>query len=296
MRQTEGPVVVGINGTLPSPAAETAAIAVGARQASRRNVVLHIVVALRAAASSDGQRVGQTIFGHRILDRVTERAALDYPDLDITTNLTTDGIAGALVTASATASLIVIATDARVHYGGLLAGPVSVQVAAHALSPVLITSTPSGHSPATTAPARVVVGVDGSAAATDAIAFAFDEAEARGATLHAIYVEDTPIRRGPQVLVAAPNPCGSAPHASEAILSDTLRGWQDKFPDVAVIGEVVHAEGPVRALNAAAGPADLIVVGARGAGGFETLALGSVSDGLVRYARCSVAVVPSAAG
>jgi nucleotide-binding universal stress UspA family protein len=46
-------------------------------------------------------------------------------------------------------------------------------------------------------------------------------------------------------------------------------------------------------LHDANGSADLVVVGARGLGGFSTLALGSVGDGLVRYARCQVAITPA---
>jgi nucleotide-binding universal stress UspA family protein len=51
---------------------------------------------------------------------------------------------------------------------------------------------------------------------------------------------------------------------------------------------------PVRAVLTAAEDADLVVVGARGLGGFKGLLLGSVSHGVLRGAPCPVAVVRGA--
>jgi nucleotide-binding universal stress UspA family protein len=48
---------------------------------------------------------------------------------------------------------------------------------------------------------------------------------------------------------------------------------------------------PAEELIKASGDADLLVVGSRGAGGFAKLIIGSVSNDVMRYAHCPVAVV-----
>jgi nucleotide-binding universal stress UspA family protein len=49
---------------------------------------------------------------------------------------------------------------------------------------------------------------------------------------------------------------------------------------------------PAEALLNAAADADVIVVGARGAGGFARLRVGSVADQVAHHAHCPVVIVP----
>ena len=57
------------------------------------------------------------------------------------------------------------------------------------------------------------------------------------------------------------------------------------------VDAVVRAGAPVTELVAAAGDADVVVVGARGVGGLEGLLIGSVADGVLRHSPTSVLIV-----
>jgi nucleotide-binding universal stress UspA family protein len=65
-------------------------------------------------------------------------------------------------------------------------------------------------------------------------------------------------------------------------------------PAVRVTCHVVH-KSPAQGLMSAAEGADLMVLGARGRGGFSGLLLGSVSDQLVHHAPCPVTVIRTGA-
>ena len=274
MTRHEGPIVVGIDGTALIAGSVNAAIELGAWEATRRHVDLNLVHSY-AAGTASPDRVRQS------LDRLVDQAIAACPELDVTGDLRPGSAANGLVALSATASLVVMCADTRVHYGGLQAGLVSVQVAAHSLAPVVVVPAPRTRPP-TGARSLVVVGIDGSPASSDAIAFAFEEAAGRNAALHAVFAWDrTPHYNPPQP-------------AAEEMLCHATDVWAHKYPDVAVVCTAVGGSNPVRVLADAAASADLIVVGARGAGGFDALELGSVSDGLVRFARTNIAVVRNA--
>ena len=275
MTRHEGPIVVGIDGTALIAGSVTAAIELGAAEAERRHVDLHLVHSYAAETTTAVTTARQT------LDQLVDRTVAAYPDLDVTGDLRLGSAANALVAISATASIVVMCADARVHYGGLQAGLVSVQVAGHSLAPVIVVPAPRAR-PATGDRALVVVGIDGSPACADAIAFAFEEAAARDAVLHAVSAWNRPSQQD------------SPQRAVEEMLCHATDIWARKYPDVAVVCTAVGSTNPVQALGDAAANADLIVVGARGAGGFDALELGSVSDGLVRFARTNIAVVRNA--
>jgi nucleotide-binding universal stress UspA family protein len=63
-----------------------------------------------------------------------------------------------------------------------------------------------------------------------------------------------------------------------------------EYPDVSVVRQVLPGT-PRAALLSAAAEAQLLVVGARGRGGFDEMSLGSIAQAVLLYAPGPVAVV-----
>jgi nucleotide-binding universal stress UspA family protein len=135
----------------------------------------------------------------------------------------------------------------------------------------------------------VVVAVDGSEASLRAAEWAAREAQRRTAPLR---------------IVAAPGlpPRMRAYDASSVTVANALRGLAARGLAAAVerVSELAPAvmvdtdllDGPpALAVTASASGAELLVVGARGSGGFTALVLGSVSRHVADYAPCPAVVV-----
>lgn len=151
--------------------------------------------------------------------------------------------------------------------------------------------------------ARIVVGVDGSAAAQRALSWAVHEARLRGAKVQVIHAWMVPfVEALPEPIVFGHRPPGPPieevyerlRQAAKDVLDSCVREALEEVPDVEVERELVEAR-PAHALLEAARDANLLVVGSRGRGGFTGLLLGSVSQQCVQHAPCPVAVVPSTA-
>ncbi len=143
---------------------------------------------------------------------------------------------------------------------------------------------------AVTVEGGVLVGHDGSAGAQEALVWAGELAARTGRPLHVLRAWS---------LTSAPRPStwepGYVPPLEEferAVREDLDRcvAAAALDPAVEVHAHVVH-RAPTDALMQAAGSADLLVVGARGRGGFTGLLLGSTSNQLVHHAPCPVTVV-----
>jgi nucleotide-binding universal stress UspA family protein len=132
----------------------------------------------------------------------------------------------------------------------------------------------------------VVVGVDGSEHSRQALKWAADEAKRRGALLRIIFAEF----REPKNLPAWYEPGSSDLSPGQAIVDDAYGLVATRHTSVMARAEVAESP-PALALTVASRSAELLVVGARGKGGFEELSLGSVSDRCIQHACCPVVVV-----
>lgn len=147
---------------------------------------------------------------------------------------------------------------------------------------------PTGENPDGAARAgRIVVGVDGSPGGDAALRWAIDEARAHGAALEAVlawdYLDQPP----------APGVEGFDPHfaSSDAAAALDAMVQQVAGAESASIAKAVICDLPARALLEAGSSADLLVVGARGLGGFKGLLLGSVSRRCTHLATVPLVVV-----
>jgi nucleotide-binding universal stress UspA family protein len=131
----------------------------------------------------------------------------------------------------------------------------------------------------------VVVGVDGSEGARRALAWAAQEARLRGARLQVVHVWSYLDQGG-----KAFDPSYGDDDARR-FLDETVAGLGDAA-DGLVIERTAVCDLPARGLLDSAGVADLLVVGARGMGGFRGLLLGSVSQQVAQHAPCPVVIVP----
>jgi len=293
-----GPVVVGMDGSREA----IRAAEYGAWEANRRKVPLRLVFAYQSTPmwgpamllANDYEWVRDSV---RDILLAAEKRLTDF-GVPVDSAVISGSPAAVLVEESQQASLVVIGTRATGGLMGHLSGSVAAQVAAHAHAPVVVLrpTGPQDLAAVTAASRPVVVGVDGSAESLHAVEFAVEEAVARGARLQAVYVWT--LEQLSEVKPVNPEEYRFADVEATALrlLTEATQGWAGRYPELTISRQAVHGLDPVEVLVQASDAAGLIVVGARGHGGFLGLRLGSTVDGLVRHAGVPVAVVHAEPG
>jgi nucleotide-binding universal stress UspA family protein len=135
----------------------------------------------------------------------------------------------------------------------------------------------------------IVVGVDGSESAEEALEFAAEEAALRGATLRIVSAWDVPPVLTPGALYGT-DVIEAFPKESDVIVQKALARVAALYPKVVCQGKAVEGSAVQVLLQEAEG-ATLLVVGSRGRGGFGSLLLGSVSQQIIHHSPCPVVVV-----
>ncbi|KSW14011.1 universal stress protein [Cellulomonas sp. B6] len=297
----EHEILVGVDGSTAS----LHALRWAAAEARTRALGLRVLVAYSlpsfTAASLDG--------GYAALDdetiRVGAQSVLDEalgelgdPGVPVHGRVVTGDAAAALVEESRRVELAVVGTRGRGGFADRLLGTVSSALPAHGWCPTVVVPLrgddghplPDGEVPPLRPVRRIVVGVDGSAAAEAALRAAIREAHAWGAELFA--VSGVPIASMAGALAWLP---AAVDH--EQVLGDVREGLDvvvDRaladHPGVTVQRRVLDGTG-AELLTEFSDATDLLVVGSRGRGGFAGLLLGSTSQAVLHHARCPVMVV-----
>lgn len=194
----------------------------------------------------------------------------------------------ALVEHQDEAELLVVGTGRKGALEEFVLGTTSIGVAAHATVPVVVVN-PEVDVDALTS-ARIAVAVDGSPDSEAAARVAVDYAAATGCAVTAVTAWYLEVVDGYVVTEPDSPEWQKIERDREAMLRTVLAPSLERHPEVQVDLDV--RRGPiVGTLRAVADEVDLVVVGSRGRGSFAGRLLGSVSQKVMRSARCPVMVV-----
>ncbi|GHF34612.1 universal stress protein [Streptomyces morookaense] len=219
----------------------------------------------------------------RAVIRVHRRA----PGLSVTPTLTVEAPARALVRSGHSACLTVLGSRGHGGFAGLLLGSVTLRVAAHTTSPLLVV-----RDDVRGTRRSVLVGVE-SDADTDALRFGFEEAVRLGADLRVLHAWQYPASPGTQ----PPGPLFRddvrvLAKAAEAVPEFAVAPLRDAYPGVRVRTEAL-CTGAGHALTEASREADVVVIAAHRASSRLGLQLGPVTHAVLHHAHCPVVLVPT---
>ena len=299
-------VVCGID---DSPAASSA-LDEAVRTAARRGARVRAVVVYRPAEDQGAWAYGPAAeiplpdpetYHHRqwqaarqIVDPILARLRgrlTTMPRVDI------DAVPGrvveALVGAATGADALIVGRRGRHAPKGATIGSTTLGCVLHAPCPVTVANEEaiSGDGPAQ--PGVLVVGVDGSASADVALRFAMEEAQRRGAVVHAVFA----LRPSDAFLYEAdvePD-LASLRAAATANLERHIQGLREEFGFTVDARAEAVIGSPAAVLADAARDAELLVAGHRGLGWWRSAVLGFVGLGALLAAPCTVTLVPAPA-
>ena len=275
---TTRPVVAGTDGSEESLlAVEWAALEARRRQAPLRIVSAVATPPLVRAYHGPGLNA-RGACAQALSDAATRTWEL-ASDLVIDTDLLAGPPALAVADSGSGALMLVVGARGAGGFASMLLGSVSRYVAMHAACPVDVVreETSAVHR-------EIVVGVRGSRGTDAALAFGFDEAARRGATLAAVHCWwPLPGSLEPDRLERAA--------AAGGALGEILAPWREKYPGVPVRQDTVRGH-PGRILAWYSARADLVVIG-RSVQGRTGPVIGAVQHSLLGHACGPVIVVPS---
>ncbi|HUA31876.1 MAG TPA: universal stress protein [Streptosporangiaceae bacterium] len=219
------------------------------------------------------------------LAAAARRACEIEPGLRVRTALRSGPPAASLCEAGEQASMLVVGSRGGGGFAALVLGSVSRYTATHAQCPVVVVREET-----TAVHREIVVGIR-DLDQPSAIGFAFEEAALRRARLRAVHAWQwfLPEMR----LTATERPGASAGDVTSQAgpwLSGLLGFWREKYPEVEVIEDVVHAH-PARVLAGLSARADLIVLGRNTCDDSSRPGTNAVTHAVLNHAHGPVAVI-----
>ncbi|MEO3840616.1 universal stress protein [Streptomyces sp. B22F1] len=214
-----------------------------------------------------------------LLERAARHLAGRHPALQVTTRLRhgDPGVEPAPAGAEAEAGLLVLGAPGPESSGGVVSALVARASCAVALVPAGEREPDSG---------EVVLGIDAHHADQPAVDLAFATAQRRGAVLRAVHAWGLPPAAERLSYAVPEEDRGEWEDQEVQRLSDTLRGWRERYPAVHVHDDL-RLLPPDEALVAASARAERIVVGRGGT------RLSPTTEAVLQRPRCPVVVVPA---
>jgi nucleotide-binding universal stress UspA family protein len=290
------PIVVGVDGSEES----MQAVEWAAMEAKRHSSPLRIVSAptliprIRAYhAAAETVAVALRGISARALETAVARSQEVAPCLYVTTDLLSGPPALAVAGSGSDASMLVVGARGTGGFAAMILGSVSRYAATRAPCPVVVVrqETMAVHR-------EIAVGIRDPQDATETLAFAFEEAAARGADLVAVHawfwlpsapsLPPAPPATGEGTRLQPADPDQISAGATRT-LTAALDEWRDKYPKVRVRQDVIRGH-PGRVLASYSARADLVVVGRHGGAG---PGVGSILHAVLDHAHGPVAVMPA---
>ncbi|MFD9078400.1 universal stress protein [Streptomyces erythrochromogenes] len=280
-------VVVGVDG---SQSARSAALW-AAREAVRRDRPLHIVY----GADTDGRALYLSaeiiervrVNGRELLDDTAKAVSAEYPGLNVTTEFSRAGAVDSLHRAGALHGTIVVGNRGLGGFNSLMLGSVGMDVAAAAMTPVIVVRGTEGAEETGTILAAVRDEHDLLYAK-----YAAREAELHKASLRLLHVWNVLESVGEVVTMLDGVDAIAGGHAE--ILRAVTGAIREEFPDLDVEADAEKSISVAGVLVEASRHADLLVMGGRRVPGPLGLApnLGGATHSLLHHAHCPVLLIP----
>lgn len=287
-------IVVGVDGS----GASTQALRYAAAEAKATGAELEAVTVwelAELAASHVSQEQVDDAMGPWLADFLTEKLGDDAAEVSQTVR--GGRAAGVLLAEAENADLLVVGSGTYDGIAAVFMGSVSHQLANH--TPCPLTVVPDGTDDSGTkelavdADGPIVVAVDGSASADAALHWAADRAVRCGSTLKVVLAWQGVVsdwNPGPTVTSPPIEPADLHQQAHD-MLADLVT--KAALPS-ALEPELVLGEGaPNAVIHEAAEGASMVVLGARGRGGFLGLLLGSVTSRMLNDIKLPTTVIPA---